>query len=594
MGLIVAALLVPFKQVWPKLFELVNTYRSSTLSLRDRIHAKYVKAKKGMYRRRDAALKTFRQRIESAKNARSPHRIVPAIEGAGPAVMRAKPSLQIATFDLPHAHTLEQPPTSLEDTIPMPLLESDLDSARPHRGSDDGTAREVFSYIEEPSLVGAVNDERRPVESVRTQPSQKVLPLETPASAGAYSYDDGDMSLDSFVTAQDFERSMSGDDLRRRVFRIPKLEATSEAKPVPTRESVTRLISVPDSDASGAGMNSTLSSPSASQARLQPAEPHPDQLAVRPLSPKLKVAPSRMGLMKFTSAQLLADVDLSADVDDPYRFDPWLWALLSVASILQTFSGFYIAAQGVYLAATNANRTVTVAVLVVTGALLFCCGLAGFVSVKSLRSWQAVAFIVLSIGAEAGGVSLMEVYSMADREMCYIIIGSVQVMGVLVAVASVLWIMRSRTRALEVKRQEKLLVEKLKVEVKRQQRRQSLGARAMLASKKLARAMRNYRLQIMRNRSEELDMWNGLAVERRILRAMVYLVLVVVMATCAYFNLLYGVVFTSAQNSQWISAVFTALLMGAFFTFGLLAACTDSHCCLCLCYRLQIAWCPIL
>lgn len=58
-------------------------------------------------------------------------------------------------------------------------------------------------------------------------------------------------------------------------------------------------------------------------------------------------------------------------------------------------------------------------------------------------------------------------------------------------------------------------------------------------------------------------MWDSLQVERTVLRTTTYILLIIVAAVTAYFNLIYGVTFTASQNYAWLTSVFVGIITGA-------------------------------
>jgi hypothetical protein len=65
---------------------------------------------------------------------------------------------------------------------------------------------------------------------------------------------------------------------------------------------------------------------------------------------------------------------------------------------------------------------------------------------------------------------------------------------------------------------------------------------------------RYYRKEQMNDRSKELAIWEA-AFERRMLRAVVYVITLIFIAFFGFINLIFGVKFTSAQNNAWLTSV---------------------------------------
>ena len=75
--------------------------------------------------------------------------------------------------------------------------------------------------------------------------------------------------------------------------------------------------------------------------------------------------------------------------------------------------------------------------------------------------------------------------------------------------------------------------------------------------------MRGHNARKTSIRRRELLAWSALSLERRVLEALVYGMVLILIAFCTYINLLYGVLFTPGQSRAWILASLTAFLTDA-------------------------------
>lgn len=554
MGLIVAAILIPFKQLWPFLFALVNTYRSSTLMLRDEIHRKYSEKRKLWNGKRRKDVNKFKQDVAAAK------------------AHTANRSQQRNTRVLPLPHIVEgevevsRPPAAALPDPDAPVALRPTDVMDDHAAFKKSlTSHSVYSAVPDQHVVAApgmvATDAALSVTRVERSPPE-VKP-DVMSNSGSddgdryYDEDDG-MSLSSFRTASgplDDSPSHAASGSKR-PYRLPKLELERERESF--RKRLAEIANPANAYAVTQSPPKAASPPTAKRSSPQRA-PLTSQ---RSFLQRLRVGGSSRQLDRFASEDILAEANTDVVQDASARFDPVAWAILSVTSIMQSFTGFYVAAQGIYFVTTGADRSLTVLVLALGGCIMAVLAMLAFSAVKLGRFVLATGYLLASFGVEAGAGCILHFFQLPQRNLSMIIVIAVQAAGLFIAAVSMMWILHSRKRALRDHADETVLVEKLKVEVRRLRRRKSFDARTKLAAKKLVHALRGYRLRVMKARSAELDVWNALAIERRILRALVYCVLVVLAAFFAYINLLYGATFTASQNSQWISAFFTALLMG--------------------------------
>jgi hypothetical protein len=85
----------------------------------------------------------------------------------------------------------------------------------------------------------------------------------------------------------------------------------------------------------------------------------------------------------------------------------FLRSLVMVSSASQTFVGFYMVTQALYLAFTDANRTVTVAVILIPGFVMLLLGLFAFVLYRKDYGVVASMLLVMSVAAELVSVLLL-------------------------------------------------------------------------------------------------------------------------------------------------------------------------------------------
>lgn len=67
-------------------------------------------------------------------------------------------------------------------------------------------------------------------------------------------------------------------------------------------------------------------------------------------------------------------------------------------------------------------------------------------------------------------------------------------------------------------------------------------------------------------REQEVDAWAQLALERAILVAVVYGVMLVIVAFCFYLCMLWGVLFTPQQTRSWLAASFISFALDALIS----------------------------
>ena len=75
--------------------------------------------------------------------------------------------------------------------------------------------------------------------------------------------------------------------------------------------------------------------------------------------------------------------------------------------------------------------------------------------------------------------------------------------------------------------------------------------------------VRGYNARKLAIRRKELQAWSALTMERRVMVALVYTILLVVIGSCAYINVLFGVTFTTGQSRAWVIASLTSFLTDA-------------------------------
>ena len=75
--------------------------------------------------------------------------------------------------------------------------------------------------------------------------------------------------------------------------------------------------------------------------------------------------------------------------------------------------------------------------------------------------------------------------------------------------------------------------------------------------------VRGYNARKLAIRRKELQAWAAMTMERRVIVALVYSILLVVIGSCAYINLLFGVTFTTSQSRAWVLASLTSFLTDA-------------------------------
>ncbi len=85
----------------------------------------------------------------------------------------------------------------------------------------------------------------------------------------------------------------------------------------------------------------------------------------------------------------------------------FLRSLVMVCSASQTFVGFYMVTQALYMAFTDANRTVTVAVILIPGFVMLLLGLFAFVLYRKDYGVVASMLLVMSVAAELVSVLLL-------------------------------------------------------------------------------------------------------------------------------------------------------------------------------------------
>lgn len=525
MGLLVSACILPFKKLWPALFAFVNTYKSTTLSIREAIHTKYKRATKRFESNRKRALTAFKNTVVAARLSV----LVPPPAAAQVEVSEAEAGNTTAVT------------ASVRDVQPF--------------GVDTNTVTE-FVHSRSRSLSPTRESRRRELPPVNVR--------------GRWLHQQQQQHRASLPGAVEFEVST-------RALRVNRASEPPAARPsvhslYPTEAAPSPTVAVPGAVPSGSSDSDGSDSGSSIGERVLTAIQNDGPAPAAAPGPSDKVLPAageggtRPGpshLKYFTSAQLMARVDVDARLTDDLEYNPVVWSALSVASLLQAFSGFQVLAQGAYMAVTGVNRSETDAVLGGLGAAMLLFGVLGFHTVQRQRLMLSGLLVALSLLSEAAGAFLLLFLHLPDGMLCVQVVGSVQGGGLLLALSTLGWILFARRHALHARGQSRLAIERLRVEMDRRMRSPSQGARVMVASRQLARAMRNYRKKVMRARVEELDAWNALAMERNVMRATVYVLLFIVAAVCAYFNLLYGATFSAAQNNAWIGAFFTALVMGA-------------------------------
>ena len=88
----------------------------------------------------------------------------------------------------------------------------------------------------------------------------------------------------------------------------------------------------------------------------------------------------------------------------------------------------------------------------------------------------------------------------------------------------------------------------------------SFGARLFIFP--LCHSARFLRKKTLQSRFDELRVWESLNFERTVLRTAVYFLAVIMSVICAYFNLIYGVRFSAADNIHWMTSSLISLVSG--------------------------------
>jgi hypothetical protein len=89
------------------------------------------------------------------------------------------------------------------------------------------------------------------------------------------------------------------------------------------------------------------------------------------------------------------------------------------------------------------------------------------------------------------------------------------------------------------------------------------AARAPFMSRDGLRCGRTIRSRKNDHRAEEWGAWESAASERKLMRAVVYAMVLVLTLLTAFFNLIYGVKFSASQNKAWMTSVLLGVFTGA-------------------------------
>ena len=262
------------------------------------------------------------------------------------------------------------------------------------------------------------------------------------------------------------------------------------------------------------------------------------------------------------------DTDFSEydlDVDDE-EYNPVMWSVMSVASMVQGWIGLFVTGLGLYMLATSLDRSATIGVMVLTGVCVMAAAVYAFRLMRQLRVGASGAMTLLSVGCEVGGALVLWGADLNRQFEVFVIVGAIQGVSLVVAAVAVVWIVVTRRRALRAVAAERVMVQRLTrvtatdVSTVGSAPKKVQLVKTVLAARRVFKGFKRHHAAVLRTRKVEVESWHELAVERTVLRALVYCLLTITIIVLAYFNVIFGVKVTKDQNVQWMIATVVSLL----------------------------------
>jgi hypothetical protein len=221
-------------------------------------------------------------------------------------------------------------------------------------------------------------------------------------------------------------------------------------------------------------------------------------------------------------------------------------------------SGFICAVWGVFLLASSSTPSMLVLYLVSFGSVDMVMGLFTFSLARKQRWWLLPTGTLVAAVAVVG-LHVAALLSLSSAEQ-------MRLVSVVVAAGSfALPLLATITLHAVLLHAKATLAEQINKEMALQAKVVKLQSQsnALVAARKLQSIVRGYRDRKLVIRHREMVAWTALSTQRRVMVAVAYIGLFVVIGFGAYINLLFGVKFTPSQSRAWIVASLTAFVTDA-------------------------------
>lgn len=231
------------------------------------------------------------------------------------------------------------------------------------------------------------------------------------------------------------------------------------------------------------------------------------------------------------------------------------WSLVTLVGVLQTFIGLFMMVIAIFYLISSTDRTWRMAVVAGGGALECSVGMVALLMMRQDRRWLGLLVVVVSAGLELLFVVAMAAFKMRISELVVRIILLAHAGAVGASLLLSIWVLITANRAKAKLQRDLSLLDRMRAQ---HRSRQSFVIQSPIASHKIASVFRNFQHRKLGQRHTEWQAFEG-AYERRILRAIVYATVCILILFLAFINLVYGIKFSRAQTTSWLLSVATGI-----------------------------------
>ena len=278
-------------------------------------------------------------------------------------------------------------------------------------------------------------------------------------------------------------------------------------------------------------------------------------------NPMAASPPKRKLRRAGTSVSSMDDFEFTDEEFEVQR-QPLSWSLLSVLALAQGWVGFLWLMFGLYMAGTGADRSATVAVMAAVGLPVMALSFFSFVATRRLNIARGWLLVGLSLVLEIVAVVVIVAAGMTSQRPVFILIGGAHLFALAATGLAAAWLQYTRRRTFNERKADALMVHHMK----RSQAKLQFGDRVKLTimAKRVVRRMRAHKDNVRNTRAGELEAYRALDRPRRVLRFMLYTLLMLLILFFTYIDLIYGVKFDSTQQAAWMLSSFISFMADAF------------------------------